>query len=83
MIIEEDNYFSCSLGETVVDVYFRRTESVLKMKHHKKRLLVDIRGLGKNPWGGVCLYLYLISFDFDSGVGIPCNVNFLAWGVTP
>jgi len=39
------------------------------------------RGLGKNPWGGgVCLYLHVIRFDFDSGVGIPVTLTFWPWG---
>jgi len=31
--------------------------------------------------GGGCLYLHVISFDFDSGVGIPVTLTFLPWGV--
>jgi len=39
-----------------------------------------IRGLGKNPWGVFCLYLYVISLDFDSGVDIPVTLTFWPGG---
>jgi len=31
--------------------------------------------------GGFCLYLYVISFDFDSGVGMPVTLTFWPGGV--
>jgi len=36
---------------------------------------------GEKSLGGFCLYLYVISFDFDSGVGIPVTLTFWPWGV--
>jgi len=35
---------------------------------------------GEKSLGGVCLYLYVISFDFDSGVGIPVSFKLFGLG---
>jgi len=36
---------------------------------------------GEKSWGGgFCLYLYVISFDLDSGVGIPLGLTFCPGG---
>jgi len=37
-------------------------------------------GWGKILGGGFCLYLHVISFDFDSGVSIPVTLTFWPWG---
>jgi len=38
-------------------------------------------GWGKILGGGFCLYLHVICFDFDSGVGIgPVTLTFWPWG---
>jgi len=35
---------------------------------------------GEKSLGFFCLYLYVISFDFDSGVGIPVTLTFWSGG---
>jgi len=60
-----------------------RGRGSLLLIHTAQFLSIDvpsIRGLGKNPWGVFCLYLYVISFDFDSGVGIPVTLTFWPGG---
>jgi len=49
----------------------------------KKHWLLPYLGWGKILGGVFCLYLYVISFDFDSGVSIPVTLTFWPGGKHP